>query len=345
MFIGGIIPPYKQMENTMNEYYLGIDGGGTKTHCALFSKTGELIDFVEWRTTSHEFLPGGYVELEGELKKLFDTIKIRNKLVWENVNVVYGMAGVDCSRQQRLISGYIGNCGVGKYILCNDSFLGIKAGSDKGWGICSMNGSGTGAGGIDASGNTHMVGRLFELSGDYAGGRILGSEVVSAVYDNLFRDGKDTILKDMIFRKLNVDNRDDLMEEIINSTASRTMEPKEFAPLLFEAACVKDDIALYILEKSGRQNARDIIAVAEQLDFPENENIPVVLLGSLYTKAKHNKIIDSLEVALRENCADRDFELIMLAMEPVAGAVCWAMQMDGIEFDRNGIGEKIAAAQ
>ncbi|MGI6527998.1 MAG: N-acetylglucosamine kinase [Caldicoprobacterales bacterium] len=332
-------------ESTMYQFYLGIDGGGTKTHCALFDRTGTLVDFVKWGTTSHEFLPGGYQELKGELQRMFDTIQQRNKLSWEDVSVVYGMAGVDCARQQKLISQLIYDCGVRNCLLCNDAFLGIKAGTDQGWGICSINGSGTGAQGIDRNGKTCRVGGLFEFSGDYAGGKILGSEVVSHVYDHLFRGGRKTELSRLLFEKFHADNREDLMEEIICRMAERTLEPKEFAPLLLEAACAKDETALSILSKCGEQNARDIIAVAKQLDFPDGEAVSVVLLGSLYTRAKHNQIVDSLEKALKQNEMGKEFRLIQLSIDPVIGAVCWAMENDKRKFDRNRISSQIESWQ
>ncbi len=144
------------------------------------------------------------------------------------------------------------------------------------------------------------------------------------------------------FAKLGVGNRNDWKEKIISGIADHTIEPKTFAPLLFDAAALGDEAALKILSDCGRQNARDIIAVAKELSFPEGEAIPVVLLGSLYTKAKHDQIIQSLQAALRQS--EYEFKLIKLSLEPVTGAVCWAMEMDGLEYDRGDIGKQIAAA-
>jgi N-acetylglucosamine kinase-like BadF-type ATPase len=326
----------------MFDYYLGVDGGGCKTHCALFSKEGRLVDFLKWGTTSHEFLPGGYEALKAELKKMFQELRQKNNLDWDSVYVVYGLAGIDSNKQCALVSEYIRECGIKNFFLCNDSFLGIKAGCEKGWGICSMNGSGTGAGGIDTGGKTYMVGRLFELSGDYAGGRILGSEVISCVYDNLFRNGRCTVLCEYVMDRAGAGHKEDLMEKIVNGVAEHTIEVKEFAPFLFQAARRKDEVALGILDKCGRQNARDIIAVAKHLDFPRNEEIPVVLIGSLYTKNEQNAIIDSLKEALKTDESGYNFKLNKLSVAPVAGAVYWAMEANGQQFDREGISRQIA---
>lgn len=325
----------------MIEYFLGVDGGGSKTHCALFDRSCKMVDFLEWGTTSHEFLPGGYDELKDELKKMLNKISSRNHLDYERVEAVFGMAGVDCRRQCEIIGEYIKQCGVGYFYLCNDSYLGIKAATDKGWGVCSLNGSGTGACGIDPNGKSYNVGALFELSGDYAGGRILGTEVVKHVYDMLYRDGKSTYLCELLQKEMNAINKAELMEKIICGISDYTLELKEFAPLLFEAALMGDLVALEILEKSGKQNARDIQSIIEELDFPDDEEIPLILLGSLYTKSKHDGIITALKNSLRNALPDKSFNSIRLSVPPVTGAVCWAMDRSGVENNRVMIGSII----
>ena len=60
------------------EYIIGLDGGGTKSDCVLLNTEGQLVDYLKWGTTSHEFLPGGMPELERELKKMFTELFDRN---------------------------------------------------------------------------------------------------------------------------------------------------------------------------------------------------------------------------------------------------------------------------
>lgn len=327
----------------MRNYILGVDGGGTKTHCALFRADGALVELFHWGTTSHEFMQGGYEQLRQELKKLLETIRSAHNLDWGEVEAVFGMAGVDCNTQQEKISGFIAECGLTHFYLCNDSFLGIKAGSPKKWGICTLNGSGTGACGIDPQGNQCRCGSLFELTGDYAGGRILGSEVVRCVYDMLFRGGRQTHMAQLLLACMDARDRDDLMEKVISGVSDRTLEPKSFAPILFEAACMGDECALEILTNCGKQNARDICAVLDELEFPKEEAIPVVMLGSLYTKGKNERIIESLAENLCGTKAEAGFEFIKLKEPPVLGAVIWAMERAGCEYDKEEIARQLRA--
>ncbi len=315
--------------NTLPKYFLGIDGGGSKTHCALFSEYGEMLDFVEWGTTSHEFLLGGYLGLKKELNKMFSLIKERNNLDWDCVSLVYGMAGVDSERQRGIIGEYIREIGIKKFFLHNDSLLGVKSGTDIGLGICSMNGSGTGAGGIDSKGSIYFSGRLFELSGDYGGGKILGSEAIRATYDYLYHGEKKTIIAELLMQKMKVSDKEQLMEEIICKLADKTLETKAFASLLFEAADNGDVVSTEILEKSGKQCARDVLAVAKALDYSDLPEVPVILIGSLYTKIKPNHIVNVLQNKLAPH---GQFKIYPLQNEPVIGAVCWAFEIDKIPY-------------
>ena len=327
----------------MRKYILGIDGGGTKTDCALFRADGTLIEYLQWGTTSHEFMPGGYGQLRQELQTLLDRIRTQNGISWEETEAVFGMAGVDCKAQQQKIAGFIEECGLTHFHLCNDSFLGIKAGSPELWGSCTLNGSGTGACGIDPQGRQCNRGALFELTGDYAGGKVLGSEVVHYVYDMLFRNGRKTCMAQLLFACMGVSDRDALMEKIICGVSEHTLEPKSFAPILFEAACMDDEVALEILENCGKQNAKDICAIVDELDFPQDRPIPVVMLGSLYTKGKNGRIIESLTRNLCGEKAEGGFTFIKLEHPPVVGAVAWAMERAGCAYDKENLIRQITA--
>ena len=50
-------------------YYLGVDGGNTKTDFALMRADGTLIDWIRVGTCSHETLPGGYAAAAQDVYK------------------------------------------------------------------------------------------------------------------------------------------------------------------------------------------------------------------------------------------------------------------------------------
>lgn len=49
---------------------IGVDGGETKAHCALFDTDRNKIDMLSWGTTNYECLKGGFGELKEQSGKL-----------------------------------------------------------------------------------------------------------------------------------------------------------------------------------------------------------------------------------------------------------------------------------
>ena len=204
----------------MKKYVIGMDGGGTKTHCSVFDLDGNMIDLVNWGKTNHECLSGGYDELKLELGRLFTYILDKNGIGTENLGkCVFGLAGVDTKRQHELISDMIRGLGIRDFILCNDSYLGIKAGSEKGYGICAINGTAFSIGGIDSKGNMLQIGGLGDLSGgDFGGGEYLAGKAIAAAYNSLFKGDPKTLITDLLFDILEINSKFEFVEGVIRSS-------------------------------------------------------------------------------------------------------------------------------
>lgn len=83
----------------MEKYYLGVDGGGTKTHCALFDEHGEKKCIMNWGPTNHEALPGGMRGLRDELERIFFTLLETCNISMKDLGgSVLGLAGIDTKR-------------------------------------------------------------------------------------------------------------------------------------------------------------------------------------------------------------------------------------------------------
>ena len=88
----------------MTKAVLGMDGGGTKTHIAIFSTSGEKIDQITWGPTNHEYLPGSYGELQNELGRLLVNILEKNQMTTSDlVRCVFGLAGVDTRDRKSVV--------------------------------------------------------------------------------------------------------------------------------------------------------------------------------------------------------------------------------------------------
>lgn len=325
----------------MAKYVLGIDGGGTKTHCALFDVYGNKIDFVQWGTTSHEVLEGGYKGFQKEISKLINHILERNKIqINEIESSVFGLAGVDTRSQHKIISQIIKDMGFGKFILCNDGYLGIKAGSVNGIGICVINGTGNTVAGINSLDKMLQIGGQGEYTGDLGGGGGIGAKAIKAVYNYLFKCYEHTIMSDILFERLNIDSKFDFIETIIDKENSGEINISTLSDVVFIAANMKDKVALKILEMVGRDCGRAVKGMLYELNFDKTSKVNIVLAGSVIVKGENSTMVDYIKLEALTQKDYTDLNFIILEKPPVMGAVIWALENCG--YDKNKIDKVLA---
>src|SRR5680860_187852 len=237
----------------MGKYVLGIDGGGLKTHCMLFDIEGKFVDFLKNGTLGYEYLSQGYLSLEVKINEIINKMFERNSISNKNiVSCAIGLSGIDTNYQKECITKIIDRIGFTQYILCNDAYLGIKAISDKGFGICAVNGTGYSVVGIDPLENTFQIGGSYELSGDFGGGTVMGKVVAAKTYESLYKIERETILQKMMFDLLEISDKRDYLDALIKKTENGELLIKDLNKLVFSAADDGDKLALEILSGMGK---------------------------------------------------------------------------------------------
>lgn len=316
----------------MKKYVLGVDGGGTKTHCALFDTDGNKVDLIKWGTTNHENLKEGFADLKKELENMTSFILHKNGVSIDQIqNAVFGLAGVDTKSQQAIISGIIREIGFSDYYVCNDAYLGIKAGCEKGYGICAINGTGCTVTGISPEGRCIQIGGLGELTGDRGGGSFLGITVIGSIYNSLFKNGKQTLMKDILFDELKIVSKYEFIDAIAQKVGSGEIRIRDLNRIVFAAANKGDEKAIEILTDMGRDIASMINGAIRELEF--EDTIDVVLAGSVNVKGENKTAIDIIKNNVRERNRDRVINFRILDKPPVAGAIIWALSTESNSSD------------
>jgi len=315
------------------EYIVGIDGGGSKSHLALFDITGTLVDFGHWGSLNHENLPGSFNQFEEEINRFVNQVLNKNNIkIDQVVSAVFGLSGVDTKWQHGVISEMMTKAGFKNFLLANDAFLGIPAGSSTGAGICAINGTGCTLAGINNEGKMLQIGGVGHISDDYGGGGFLGRLVISTVYREIFRKGERTLLTPALFDYLGLTSKYDFVEKVSEKYEDRSLCIHTCGRLLFDAALKNDNVALEILRASGINYANGIRAMIEELEFEKsNEEINIVLAGSVFVKGNPPSSIDTLKEKLGKDKPDCKFKYTILNVPPVAGAAFWAFKNTGIE--------------
>ena len=315
----------------MNEYVMGIDTGSTKSHLAIFDTNGTLVHFDRWGPLSHEGVPGTFALFEEELGEFVNRALSQSNITMQQVKYsVLGLTGADTKLQYRILREILHRIGFRQFTLANDAFLGIPAGNPAGVGICAINGTGCTLAGIDQEGAMLQIGGVGFISADYGGGGIMGRQLVSTVYSELFRRGEPTCMTPVLMQTLGISDKHDFVDTMYDKIADNSITINALSRMLFEAAKENDRPAMQILRDIGASYAGGISCMIDELQFRRDEEIPVVFAGSNFVKGEHPLLIDTIKEIVNKNHPAYHIQYILLKIPPVAGAVIWAFNMLGM---------------
>lgn len=309
----------------MKSYVIGVDGGSTKTHLALFDTDGRLCDIRNWGPLNPEAI-GGYEALEREFGQLVAEALDANGVTTEQIAyAVIGTAGVDSRWQHQIISDIVRRQGLRRFSLFNDAYLGVYAGTPAGVGICTISGTGCTIAGIDPAGEMLQIGGLGDMSADMGGSSILGMCVITSVYASQFRKGRPTLLTDMLYQKLGIENKRELAEEL-PKMAQELALISDYNHLLFEAAEQGDEVSIGLLCDSAENYARGIHCMVDELHLRGEDPLYIVLAGSVFVKEESPFLIKTLKDSIAARLPELPVSYTLLDRPPVAGAVIKALQ-------------------
>ncbi len=306
-------------------YVLGVDGGNTKTDYLLCDLEGRLIANLRGGTSSHEHLgyDGAQREMDERITELLHTAGVERT---EIAAAAFGLAGIDQRAQKMELTRIVREIGFEISVAMNDSFLGIKAGSETGTGVCSINGTGTAAGGIDAEGRWVQVGGYGNVvSGDEAGGSHIARLTLRAAYDAAFRFGEETVLLPRVMALFGLSDTADLHDAIsIQYLMGKQISTVDLINLLFAASTEGDPVAAQVVRNIADALARSAAGCAVRLRF--DGPVPLVMIGSVWAKGRHQPMIDHF-VAQFENYAQKVCNPRILESPPAAGSILWALEL------------------
>lgn len=305
-------------------YVLGVDGGNTKTDYLLYDTQGNRRAHLRAGTCSHENLgmDGARHEMGRQIAALLQQAGADRAAVAASA---FGLAGIDNAGQKAALTDILHALGFANCVAANDSILGIKAGSESGVGVCSVNGTGTVAGGIDAQGRWAQVGGYGTLSGDEGGGTYLAGKTLRAAYDEIFRFGPQTLLTPRVLALFGCDQPDDFHTAVsVRYQYGDDVSALQAVRLLLAASDEGDPVARGIVEYAADSMARTAAGCAARLHF--EGDIPVVLVGSVWTKGRNAPMLDHF-AARFSHYAGQGCSLLPLDAPPAVGSILWALEI------------------
>lgn len=291
-------------------YYLGIDGGGTKTELALADASGRVI-----RTCRVGACNPVDVGLEAAKRILRDAIcEICQGIRWSAISVFAGIAGGSTAGVREELAAFFASFGFAHFQNDSDNRNIIAAGLGSKDGMTVILGTGfciyTQKDGVH-----HRISGWGYLLDDGGSGYNLGRDALHAYYAAYDGTGEKTLLSEEIDR-IHPGGADRLLP-FVYEDSKRAIG--SFAPAVFAACARGDNVAQKILERNVEIAASLIMRAAKTLD---GDRIPTVLAGGL---TKEARMIDLLRAALR---SDERICMEILQDDPVKGALLLAMESE-----------------
>jgi N-acetylglucosamine kinase-like BadF-type ATPase len=310
----------------MKKYFVGGDIGGTKTHVVIADEHGHLAGFGQSIGGNHETV--GYDGLARAVGEAFNQAVVSADISIDQVaGAGFGIGGYDWDSQRGDHLRAIATLGLqAPTEIVNDAILGLLAGSESGWGIAVVSGTGCNCWGWNQE--RKRIGRVTgmgTLMGEAAGASELIHKAIQMVSHEWTKRGPATALTPAFIRFAGAKNLEDLIEGYCNG---RYDLGSAAAPLVFIAAEAGDEVARTLVRWAGSELGELVNAVVRQLDFQSLE-FDVIMIGSMFQNGSllTRPMLETIQAVAA------GARLKGLTVPPVTGGLLLAMDVGGHKPD------------
>jgi N-acetylglucosamine kinase-like BadF-type ATPase len=283
----------------MSVALLAVDGGATKTDLALVSADGALLALERGPLSSPH-----YLGLEGSLDVLAELLEraasgaglpTGDGPVTEVGQLL--IAGLDLPSEVEDFHAAVGARGWStRTIVDNDTFAILRAGTEQGWGVAVVCGTGINCVGVAPDGRHARFPALGAITGDWGGGYDVGLAAISAAARSEDGRGEKTALEQAVPAHFGLTTPTELAEAIHHGRIPQKRLGELPRAVFAEAG--QDEVAAAIVQRL----ADEVVALArvalERLDLTEE---PVeVLLGGGLLRPGNGTLESAIETGLQE---------------------------------------------
>ena len=301
------------------KYFLGADLGATKTHTLITDASGNALGFGESGPGNHETVgyDGMYAAMHESLEQALNTSALSKADI---AGAGFGVAGYDWSSEAEITAQTIDRLGLkAPYKFVNDTVPGLVAGSDEGWGVVLVSGTGSNCRGWDRE---HVrEGRVSGhgiMMGEGAGASELMFRCMQQVGYAWSKRGPQTKLAEALVEFYGAKDLEDLIR---GYTMYEYHVGAEAARVVFRVADEGDQVAQELICWAGTELGETASSVIRQLEF-ENLEFDVVMTGSMFEGGA--RLIEPMRETVLKLAPKARF--VRLSVPPVIGAVLLGME-------------------
>lgn len=307
----------------MTRYFLGVDIGATKTHTLIADERGQVAGWSETGPGNHETV--GYDGMRRTVSEgLAQALAMAGIGADDIAGAGFGVAGYDWPSERAPTLETLAVLGLQAPLeAVNDTVLGLLAGSDEGWGLAVVAGTGCNCRGWDRGRRREgQVTGGGVWMGEGAGGSELIARTVHSLAHEWTRRGPATQLTPALLRHCGAASLGELLEGLMNGRFELNASA---APIVFQVAAAGDAVAVELIRWAGRELGELANAVIRQLEF-ESLAFDVILVGSLFGGGP--LLLEPMQATIHALAPGA--RLVRLGAPPVIGAVLLGMEQAGL---------------
>lgn len=301
-------------------YVLGIDAGGTKTHCVIADENENILAEGLAGASQHQLF--GIRQTEKNLQLAVSAALKEADLTLQDLSyAVLGMSGADGEDDLALLNPAAEKVLPGvPFRVVHDAWIGMYSALKEPFGVVSICGTGAGHAGRNRQGDELTLRNLDYRLGNYGG----GGDLVEKALHYAFRSDEGTYEKSALEAAVPPIFGVSTMEDVCRLLKQNPLSDKERYQLpitVFQLANSGDSVCRMLIQDLGHEEGLYAAAVIRRLHM-ENEQVPVVLIGSLF-HSDDPLLLDPFMEAVR-TAAPAAYP-VLPTRKPVTGAVRMAL--------------------
>ena len=307
------------------KYYLGIDGGGTKTTAIICDENAQLISRFVGESINYNSV--GMETARKNLKLTVDgalaTHDIKFSAAFIGMSAISERADDDFTK--KLCEGII-DCD--KITMDSDVYIGLEAMKCDGAAAMVISGTGSMAVGRLPDGEIIHTGGWGYILGDEGSGYAICIDALRAAICGYEGSAEKTLLTDAVKEHYQVNDMLELIDIFYDPPMPRS-EIARFAPFVFKCADNGDAVAQNIITNHTKLLANTVCALLSEMPA----GVPLGMWGGLVQN--HENFRNGFSALVNEKFPQT--RTFLLEYPPEYGAIFAAMKLDGIDVTQIGV--------
>ena len=311
------------------KHIMAYDGGGTKTHLAVFDELGHLL-YEKLGLGCNHTSSDGY-RFKSVIESLFTDALQTLHLSKENVDFIFlGLSGADLPSDFEILNKACHEIFFPvPFKIDNDAWIVMRSGLNSPYGAVAISGTGTNSAAMNKSGKKAILRSLGYTLGIYGGGLDIAREGLHYAFRADELTFMDTMLRIEIPKLLGKKEMNDVVDLFYPSTKITKQQFGEITALVHECADKKDKVSIDILNKVGIIIAEQTAGVMKQVKI-DHEEVPVVIGGRVLS-SKTPYLIEAFTETILSICPK--CYIVKPKYKPVVGAYLFALDLLNIKQD------------